>query len=193
MSDKPLQAEYRLLTEISDADALAAGELIAATWPRVERGPKERAKQLTDEGDQYSGSPEHGPRSFLVIDQQEVIAHALVFPREISVGDQSMTILALAKVAAAKHRRGEGLGAMVVKACFGLVDQGLFPHCFFQTSFAVEPFYERLGCTRVENEIVNSLNVEDPTANPFWDEIAMHYPATKPWPEGKVDLRGAGY
>jgi len=56
----------------------------------------------------------------------------------------------------------------------------------------VRPFYEKLGACLVTNRIFNSLG-NDPEKNPFWDEIAMRYPAAKHWPAGQIDLRGPGY
>jgi len=79
-----------------------------------------------------------------------------------------------------------------VRAAFDLVDDGTFPFSLFQTSIEIQPFYEKLGAYRVPNKIVNSLG-EDPQASPFWDRIAMVYPADGDWPSGEIDLRGPGY
>ena len=191
MSSPNHQVQQQLLTEISEADALAIGELLSATWPGRDR--EERAEQLLTLGREYEGPKKLAPRSFVVFDKDRVIAHAQAFARRIAIGDQRLLIQALAKVTSASDRRGEGLGALVVQACFDLVDQGQFEHSFFQTSFEVEPFYKQLGCCRVESRVVNSLNHEDPDANPFWDRIAMRYPASAPWPDGVIDLLGPGY
>ena len=75
---------------------------------------------------------------------------------------------------------------------FDLVDHGPFAHSLFQTSHEVRPFYEKLGAGLVTNRIVNSL-ADDPTENPFWDEVVMRYPAAKHWPAGEIDLRGPGW
>ena len=192
-ADPFMSAVPHLLTEISAEDARAAGELIAATWPKEECGAAERAEQLLQIGRDYQGPESLAPRSMLVHEGDRVIAHALAFARQVRIGDWEPTVLALAMVATDREQRGKGLGAMVVKACFDLVDEGIFPCSLFQTSFPVEKFYERLGATRVENQIVNSLHSEDPQSNPFWDDLVMRYPAKADWPEGKVDLLGAGY
>jgi predicted N-acetyltransferase YhbS len=122
-----------------------------------------------------------------------IVAHALSTPRNILTSACSMTVLALAMVATDPEHRGAGLGRLVVRGAFDLVDQGLFPFCLYQTSFAVEPFYTRLGACRVENRIVNSRNADDPQANPFWDEVVMRYAAGDGWPVGTIDLQGPGY
>ena len=51
---------------------------------------------------------------------------------------------------------------------------------------------KKLGCSVTTNRVVNSL-ADDPTAYPFWDEVAMRYPAAKHWPDGEIDLRGPGF
>jgi len=119
--------------------------------------------------------------------------HVLSGLRTIEIDGCTVDALALAMVASDAKLRGAGLGAAVVRAAFRRVDAGNFPVCLYQTSFGVEPFYERLGACRVENPIVNSLSSEDPGANPFWDDVVMRYPASAPWRDGVVDLRGAGY
>jgi len=101
-------------------------------------------------------------------------------------------VMALAGVCSAPDRRGQGLGKAVVQASLGLVDGGVYQVSLFQTSRKVFPFYEKLGARLVTNRIVNSL-APDPAANPFWDEVAMSYPASVPWPEGPIDLLGPGY
>ena len=90
--------------------------------------------------------------------------------------------MALASVCSDPEMRGRGLGETVVRAAFDTVDHGPFAHSLFQTSFKVQPFYEKLGCCLVTNRIVNSL-AEDPAKNPFWDEIVMRYPAPSPGPK----------
>jgi len=121
-----------------------------------------------------------------------VIAHAAALPRTIGTSEGEMTILALAQVATDPEARGRRLGQAVVRQTFDLVDHGPFEHSLFQTSNNVRPFYEKLGCGLVTNRIVNSLG-DGPRACPFWDEVAMRYPAAKAWPAGEIDLRGPGY
>jgi len=95
-------------------------------------------------------------------------------------------------VCTAPEARGRGLGSAVVRAAFGRVDRGELPASLYQTSRRNQKFYEALGAGLVENRMVNSL-AADPRANPFWDEIAMGYPASTAWPPGAIDLRGPGY
>ncbi|MGL4514468.1 MAG: GNAT family N-acetyltransferase [Lacipirellulaceae bacterium] len=181
----------RPLPEITPDEALAAGRLLAIAFPR--RDQRARAEQLLSLGRDYDGPPALAPRMHVVDRDGLVVAHALTKPRTIQAADGPMTVLALAMVATDPDVRGGGLGKTVVRAAFDLVDKGLHPFCLFQTSFAVEPFYDRLGACRVANRVVNSLADADPAPNPFWDEVVMRYPAGEGWPEGTIDLLGPGY
>lgn len=175
---------------LSDADGRAIAELLIKVWPR--RTFEERLARLMGEWRDYTGPDAEFPRSVIIREDGHVIAHAAGVPRTIGTIDGDITILALAQVCTDPAARGRKLGQAVVRAIFDAVDHGPFPHSLFQTSHAVRPFYEKLGSSLITNPIVNSLG-EDPTINPFWDEIAMRYPAAKPWPEGTIDLRGPGY
>lgn len=181
------------LTEIREDEALAAGELLDKVWPKPDRGPVERAEQLKRLGQDYSGPDSQAPISFLIWEDDRVIAHSLTFARMIGSQSGDLSVLALAMVGSDPDCRGRGLGAAVVEAALSRVDNRSFEVCLFQTSFAVRPFYERLGACLVENPIINSLSEADPQANPFWDDVVMRYPADAAWPEGEIDLRGRGY
>lgn len=181
------------LPSINEADALAIGTLLARIWPRDDSGPQQRADKLVRVGAEYAGPEATQPRSLVVWDGGEAIGHAMIFERTIHLGDEPLSAMALAAVCSNPDRRGEGLGNAVVRAAFDLVDDGVFPVSLFQTSFPVEAFYNRFGAARVENRVVNSLNTDDPSANPFWDDIVMRYPATAGWSDADVDLRGPGY
>ena len=178
--------------EMTDDEALAIGKLLAATWQNPEKPASVRAKKLLEIGANYHGPDKQGPRSFVVREHGQVIAHAAILPRTIGTDAGSMTIAGLASVCTDPAQRGRGLGEVIAKAAFEPVDTGLFPFSLFQTSEKVRPFYERLGAVVVENKIVNSL-AEDPTAFPFWDSVIMRYPGNKDWPKGEIDLRGPGY
>ncbi len=101
--------------------------------------------------------------------------------------------MALSMVATDPDYRGQGLGALMIKSAFDLVDLGMFEAALFQTSYEVQPFYEDFGATKVENLIINSLDEENPTVCPFHDDLVMRYPAIAAWPLGTIDLNGAGY
>lgn len=181
------------LTEIREDVALAAGTLLDKVWPKPDRGPVERAEQLKRYGQDYSGPEDEGPISHLIWDDKQVIAHALTFCRRVKTSGGEIPVLALAMVGSDPTYRGQGLGAAVANAALARVDGRTFPFCVFQTSFAVQPFYERLGAALVENRIYNSLSESDPKANPFWHDVVMRYPAEGDWPEGDIDLVGSGY
>lgn len=193
MRTMPYAVKTCRLTEIREDEALAAGALLDKVWPKPDRGPVERAEQLKRLGQDYNGPETEGPISHLIWDDHRAIAHALTFRRVLKTTGGPLPVLALAMVAADPDYRGKGLGAAVVKASLARVDGKAFSACLFQTSFAVRPFYERLGACLVENRIVNSASESDPAANPFWDDVVMRYPADAGWPDGEIDLCGRGY
>lgn len=130
------------------------------------------------------------PRLFLLRRDGVIVAKAKVFPRRITTEEGPLVVAALAGVLCDPDRRGCGYGKAVVRAAFGLVDDGTFGCAFFQTGVA--EFYEKLGCRVVTNRLVNSLAVT-PSARPFWDEAAMIYPAGFAWPSGEIDTLGPGW
>ncbi|MEM8946182.1 MAG: GNAT family N-acetyltransferase [Planctomycetota bacterium] len=177
---------------VSQEDAVAIGQLLAATWPNPEKPAEYRAQQLLSVKDAFSAADSLAPRSFIVREHERVIAHAAIVPRKIGTANGEMTIAGLAQVCTALSARGRGLGEKVVRAAFSLVDASEFPHALFQTSSEVRPFYEKLGACRAKNRVINSL-ADDPDVSPFWDRVVMRYPMHRPWPEGDIDLRGPGY
>lgn len=181
------------LTDIREEEALAVGTLLASVWPKPDRGPVERAQQIKAIGRDFDGPESQAPISYLIVDDDAVIGHSLTFARKVATAEGELTVMALAMVATDPERRGQGLGAAVVEAAFERIRLADFACCLYQTSFAVEPFYERLGACRVTNPLVNSLSETDPRANPFSDDIVMRYPASAAWPEGEIDLLGNGY
>lgn len=185
-----MQTETLDRRRLTAADALPVAELLVQVWPR--RTLDERVAQLTQDWRDWRGPEAEFPRSVIIREGGRVVAHAAALPRSIGTSEGQVTILALAQVCTDPAERGRKLGQAVVRAVFDLVDHGPFRHSLFQTSHQVRPFYEKLGACLVTNRIVNSQG-EDAEKNPFWDEIAMRYPAAKHWPEGDIDLRGPGY
>lgn len=132
---------------------------------------------------------------FVVWDGNVALANAIVFKRTIATARGLLDVMALAAVCSSPARRGEGLGALVVSEAFKEVDSGRYPVSLFQTG--VPGFYEKLGARAVDNVFVNSLYAPSdrhgaPNA-PWWEPHVMIYPAAYDWPEGKIDLLGAGY
>jgi GNAT superfamily N-acetyltransferase len=166
------------------------GELLAAVWPRLTAA--ERAENLLALGRGYQGPDAQAPRSFVFFEDGKLLAHAAIIPRTIGTTDGFMTIGGLARVCTDQQARGRGLGELIARAAFSAVDSGDFLFALFQTNRQVRPFYEKLGAVVVDNPIVNSL-ADNPTANPFWDEVVMRYPADADWPTGTIDLRGPVY
>lgn len=187
------------LAEISDADALAIGTLLARTWINPEKDAAFRARQLQDVGlATANDSTGVDAYAFVVRDGERVIANAVMEPRLIearSANDEAGTellILGLGKVCSDPDYRGRQLGATVTRAAFGMVDAGVAPFSLFQTSFEVRPFYERLGAIEIDNHVINS-KAEVPNTPAFNHEVIMRYPAGPGWPIGTIDLRGPGY
>jgi predicted N-acetyltransferase YhbS len=166
--------------------------LLCRVFPKPGRTVESRTADIVDGWKNDLGTEPQRPRSFIVRDGSRVIAHAEISPRIIGTQLDDMTIGALAGVCTAPEVRGQGLGALLVRSAFQLVDDGTFTFSLFQNSKGNQPFYEKLGAKKIENCIVNSM-AESPRKNPFWAEVAMVYPATKPWPDGEIDLRGPGY
>ena len=177
---------------ISDDDALAIALLLVKVWPKKEKPLEVRLREVLAKGKSYSGPEEQAPRFFLIRHQGQVIANAAILSRTITTTAGPMTIAGLALVCSDPDFRGQGLGAVVTKTVFALVDEGMFDSSLFQTSVEVQPFYEKLGACVIHNRIVNSLG-ENPKTSPFEDRVIMRYPSSSAWPEGEIDLRGPGY
>ncbi len=121
-----------------------------------------------------------------------LVAKAATWVTTVRAGDRELAVLALAGVASSPEHRGTGLGAAVVQAAFARIGEAA-PRCLYQTSFKVQPFYERLGTRRVENRFVDTT-AADPDANPWTDDITMIYPADADWPDAAtIDLRQPGW
>jgi predicted N-acetyltransferase YhbS len=180
------------LRTIREADARAIAELIVSIWPKIGRTVESFTADILRQGKEYRGPESQHPRSFLIREGGRVVAHSGAASRTIGTSQGDIAVLALARVCTDPIVRGRRLGDAVVRATFELVDNGTFPFSLFQTSQDVRPFYERLGATVIDNRFVNSL-AENPTADPFWAEVRMRYPATGDWPTGEIDLRGPGW
>jgi GNAT superfamily N-acetyltransferase len=178
--------------DFTPAQAKQIGDLIAQVWPKPHLTAADRAEQQLALSREFRGRPGLAPRSLVVIEDDRVIAHAAMLPREIRTSQGEMTIGGLARVCTDAAVRGRGLGELVVRAAFGLVDNGDFPFALFQTNHLVRGFYEKLGAVTVQNPIINSLG-DGPKTCPFWDEVVMRYPGGDGWPSGTIDLRGSGF
>lgn len=122
----------------------------------------------------------------------ELLAACLTFEREICFLESGTrkTVLGLAGVCTSPRRRGCGYGKKLVENALERLG-GDIEICLFQTG--VPGFYQRFGAYFVENQFVNSLNVDDPEANPWWDKCTMAIGGREKWPTGRVDLLGAAY
>jgi len=159
--------------------------LIQSVWPSKDKTIPETVAEWLNR------SPVAGRMRFVLWENDEAIAHAHTFGREIFTTKGSLKQMALSAVCVAEHRRGEGLGARLMRKVFECVDEGVWPVSLFQTP--VPGFYKNLGGRIVDNEFVNSRNTEDPKANPWWEAEVMIYPADFAWPEGRIDMNGTGY
>lgn len=187
-----MQVESLDARTLSRADVRAIAELLVRVWPKSPKTVEIRQQQMFDMGRDYRGSDAQAPRSFLVREKGRVIAHAAIITRTIGTSQGELTIAGLLRVCTDPDLRGRGLGPLVVRPVFDLVDQGVFAFSLFQTTPEVRPFYEKLRAAVIDNPIVNSL-ADDVHESPFWDRIIMRYPHGPGWPEGEIDLRGPGY
>jgi len=185
--------ECILKKHLTYEDAYRIAVVRRRTWPeKKELSLEEFARHIMPTDEEKAEPDSHAARHFVIRDGDAIVAHSHVFGREIGTSAGPMTILALARVCADPDHRGKGYGRDVVEAAFSVVDCELFPVCIYQTSYAVKPFYEKLGAHQIQNRIVNSLS-DDPGKNPFWNELVMAYPKTVALPDGDIDLRGEGY
>ncbi len=194
MSADPQPAIETILTRnLTEADALAIGELLAKVWPKQGVSAADRAAIVrTNRGD-AEAADDIASRSLVVRADHLVIGHAIVFPRTIETSAGPMTIAALSSVCTHPEYRGRKLGEALVHEAWKRVDDARLPFSLFQTSEQVSSFYQRLGCTFVENRIYDST-AADPDVCPFKDNHVMRYPGDRAgWPEGDIDLRGPGY
>jgi GNAT superfamily N-acetyltransferase len=166
--------------------------LMLDAWPHLTQQREGTVRFLLQRWSAYEGPPQQGPRYHLIYQAGEPIALAHTFGRTVCTSDGALTVMGLANVCVDARWQGRGYGQQVVEAALARVDLGDFPLSLFQTSLKVEPFYLRLGAARATNRFFNSL-ADDPTANPFWEPVAMRYPATAPWPASEVDLQGPGF
>jgi len=175
-----------------EATARAIADVLCRVWPKPGRTVETRVEKMKADWAAYNGPESQRPRSIFIRDGERVVGHAGADARTVGTSKGEVTVLALARVCTDPAERGRNLGAAVVREAFKLVDQGIYEWSLFQTTHKVRPFYEKLGACLVSNRIVNSLG-DDPTKNPFWDEIVMRYPSRAGWPDGDIDLRGPGY
>ncbi|TWU26125.1 GNAT family N-acetyltransferase [Bythopirellula polymerisocia] len=187
-----MQVETLDSRHLSAEDALAIGRLIVKVWPKPDKDEVFRQKQMLTMGQDYQGPDSQAPRSFVIREGEHMLAHAAVIPRIIGTMQGDIAIAGLCKVCSDPNMRGQGLGELVVRGVFDLVDNGVFEFSLFQTTPRVKEFYEGLGACVTENRFVNSL-ASNPRECPFWDEVHMRYPANRDWPSGEIDLRGPGY
>ncbi len=154
--------------------------LIHAVWPSA-------AQAKTPTLDETMNSwHAQGSAHFVLVDD-EVRAHTLLFRREIFTSRGPLLVGALAAVCVHPDYRGRGWGAAVVRAAFGFLPEMGVEVALFQTG--VPKFYEKLGSHMVNNRFFNGTD----SGNPFWDSYVMIYPASCHWPDGPIDLNGAGY
>lgn len=172
--------------------AEAINRLMLEAWPHIAVQQEGTEDFLMRRWEGYSNSSVQRPLYHLGYRAGELVALAHTFGRTVASEAGEMTLMGLANVCVAKRERGHGLGRRVVEAALARVDRSDFQLSLFQTTPEVAPFYARLGAVTVNNRFCNSL-AEDPAANPFWEPVAMRYPATGFWPDSDIDLRGPGF
>ena len=124
-------------------------------------------------------------------DSSQILAHALIFPREIFTRSGPIRIGALGNVCVDPTHRGRGWGADVARSALNNLPRMNAEVSLFQTP--VPEFYEKLGCREIDNPIFDGTRADEVKVNPFADKWQMIYPASFDWPKGEIDLNGPEY
>lgn len=173
------------LGKLNAEQAQRIAVLISAVWPDSGETVEVIARSfLTNTGNQP------GKKFYVIWKDDQAIACAQTFPRRIRYEGGETEIMALAGVCVDGAHRGRGLGSLIVRAAFGDVDDGRYRVALFQTG--VPDFYRKLGATTVQNEFCDNTAAND-GRSPWWDDYVMIYPEGAEWPNGRIDLNGAGY
>ena len=169
--------------EFSPTTATAIFSFIYSIWP-----PAEDARPI-DMMEKLAEWKARGSTHFIIRGNaaNPIVAHSMIFKREIFTEAGPLTVGALAGVCSHPDFRGQGLGAAVARAALDYLPELGVEVSLFQTG--VPEFYEKLGGRAIENNIYNGDNPEPP----FWSEYAIIYPASYAWPNGPIDLNGVGY
>ena len=171
--------------ELSDAQWLALADFLHTVWPNPDLSAEGRAEHR-----KLAAMGRPASEVITIMSDGAVVAAGQVFAREITVGIQPHTVLAMAAVAVAETMRGQGLGRQIVREAFTRVDSGACEFAIFQTG--VPGFYEPMNCRAIENIVIDSL-ADDPATNPFHDTHIMVYPADVALNLGAIDMLGPGY
>lgn len=185
---EPNSISRQRIADLSRRRTRAICQLYDRVWPQPGPTLAERCALLREAWNQS------GREVFGVWAGDQPRALAMIFPRVVTTAVGRLRVLALAGVCSAPELRGGGLGAAVVRAAFAEVDEGRETVSLFQTS--VPGFYAKLGARSVGNVFMNPQHRQGDkgsAAQPWWDSHVMIYPAAYRWPEGVVDLGGAGY
>ncbi len=180
-------------SELTFDEAVSIFSLTTRIWPK-QKSIEQLAGELIDSA--RAGHHDLLARRFVIWEDGKIIAHTRTFVREIlwhaghDEATQTMKILALAAVCSDPAYRRQGLAASLVMRAFNQIGSDVRAS-LFQTG--VPRFYTRLGCRIVRNNFVNSKNLDNPKANPWWDDQVMIYPSDAPWPDSEIDMNGPGY
>ena len=172
---------------LTPATAAAIFALINMVWPPA------AGAEARDPSETLAGWNAQNSTHFVIggSDANSVLAHAMLFRREIFTQSGPLYVGALAAVCVHPDSRGCGWGADVVRAAFDYLPELGVEVSLFQTG--VQAFYEKLGARRIANRFFDGTRADGSKSNPFWDTCAMIYPASFAWPDGDIDLNGAGY
>ncbi|MDQ3813735.1 MAG: GNAT family N-acetyltransferase [Armatimonadota bacterium] len=171
--------------ELTRATVAAIVELVNVVWPPEDGAePADLDTKLAQWGAWQS-------THFIMRAGGIVLAHALIFRREISTSQGPLAVGALATVCVHPAHRGRGWGVAVVGAAFDYLPELGAEVSLFQTG--VPQFYEKLGGRIITNPIFDGTRADGSRENPFWDTCVMIYPAAFAWPDGAIDLNGSGY
>jgi GNAT superfamily N-acetyltransferase len=169
---------------LSSADAASIFKLVTCIWPPAPGAPARRPEEVLAKWREQSST-------HFVVGDDEILAHALIFQREIITWQGPMNVGALASVCVHPDYRGRGWGIDVARAAFDYLPELGVEVSLFQTG--VPRFYEKLGARLITNPIFDGTRTDGFRGDPFRDDYKMIYPAAFAWPLGDIDLNGPGY
>jgi len=171
--------------ELSNDQILKIDSLIEIIWPE-ESTPGDSKSKI------QSFHKKNKIAEVLLIESgDQLIGHTKIFPRTLFAESKSLEVIALGGVCVLDEFRKYGLGKLMVKEVFELIDKENYPICLFQTT--IPKFYEKLGARIINNRFFNSKNPVQPQISPWHDPYVMIYPADASWPECDLDLNGSEF
>lgn len=119
---------------------------------------------------------------------QELVSHAEVVERVVSVGNREMAVGGMGGVVTKPVWRNRGLATLCVEAARNFICGELdLAYGLLMCDKSVVPFYERLGWTVV----AGPLYYDQPDGKVIFEDVLMVFPCRgQVWPAGSIDVQG---